>query len=86
MPTQGRSVHSVEKAIALLDCFWHAGGSLSLTELVQKTGWAKSTVHGLLASMLDSAVVGTGAEDRLGQEHRSRIAGLYAGFCCGGTG
>lgn len=57
MPTQGRSVHSVEKAIALLDCFWEAGGSLSLTELVQKTGWAKSTVHGLLASMLDSAVV-----------------------------
>ncbi len=57
MPTQGRSVHSVEKAIHLLDCFWQAGGSLSLTELVQKTGWAKSTVHGLLASMLDSAVV-----------------------------
>ena len=57
MPTQGRSVHSVEKAIALLDCFWHAGSSLTLTELVQKTGWAKSTVHGLLASMLDSAVV-----------------------------
>ena len=57
MPTQGRSVHSVEKAIALLDCFWEAGGSLSLTELVQKTGWAKSTVHGLLASMIDSAIV-----------------------------
>ena len=57
MSTQGRSVHSVEKAIALLDCFWRAGGSLSLTELVQQTGWAKSTVHGLLASMTDSAVV-----------------------------
>ena len=57
MPTQGRSVHSVEKAITLLDCFWQAGGSLSLTELVQRTGWAKSTVHGLLASMLESAVV-----------------------------
>ncbi len=57
MPTQGRSVHSVEKAITLLDCFWRAGGSLSLTELVQRTGWAKSTVHGLLASMLESAVV-----------------------------
>lgn len=57
MSTQGRSVHSVEKAIQLLDCFWEAGGSLSLTELVQRTGWAKSTVHGLLASMLDSAVV-----------------------------
>lgn len=57
MSTQGRSVHSVEKAIVLLDCFWQAGGSLSLSELVQKTGWAKSTVHGLLASMLPSAVV-----------------------------
>lgn len=57
MPAQGRSVHSVEKAIKLLDCFWEAGGGLSLTELVQRTGWAKSTVHGLLASMTDSAVV-----------------------------
>ena len=57
MSTQGRSVHSVEKAITLLDCFWRSGGSLSLTELVQQTGWAKSTVHGLLASMLSSAVV-----------------------------
>lgn len=57
MPAQGRSVHSVEKAIRLLDCFWEAGTSLSLTELVQRTGWAKSTVHGLLASMVESAVV-----------------------------
>ena len=46
MSGQGRSVHSVEKAIRLLDCFWESGGSLALTELVQKTGWAKSTVHG----------------------------------------
>lgn len=57
MPAQGRSVHSVEKAIRLLDCFWEAGTSLSLTELVQRTGWPKSTVHGLLASMVESAVV-----------------------------
>lgn len=57
MATQGRSVQSVEKAIVLLDCFWQSGGSLSLSELVQQTGWAKSTVHGLLASMLTSAVV-----------------------------
>ena len=57
MPGQGRSVHSVEKAIHLLDCFWEAGGCLSLTELVQRTGWAKSTVHGLLSSMTESAVV-----------------------------
>lgn len=54
---QSRSVHSVEKAIALLDCMWKAGRSLSLTELVEKTGGAKSTVHGLLMAMLESAVV-----------------------------
>lgn len=54
---QGRRVHSIEKAIQLLDCFWQAHGPLSLSELVQRTGWAKSTIHGLLASMLDSAVV-----------------------------
>lgn len=57
MAAQGRYVHSVEKAIVLLDHFWQAGASLSLGELVQRTGWAKSTVHGLLASMLASAVV-----------------------------
>lgn len=64
---QGRYVHSVEKAIVLLDCFWKAGGSLSLTELVQQTGWAKSTVHGLLASMLASAVV---EQDRSDAKYR----------------
>lgn len=63
MSGQARSVHSVEKAIRLLDCFWESGGSLSLTELVQKTGWAKSTVHGLLASMVESAVVEQDKED-----------------------
>ena len=55
--TQGRRVHSVEKAITLLDCFWQAQGPLSLSEQVQETGWAQSTIHGILASMLDSAVV-----------------------------
>ena len=80
MPAQGRSVHSVEKAINLLDCLWEAGGSLSLTELVQRTGWAKSTVHGLLASMVDSAVVEQDRNDgryRLGYhlfELGSRVA------------
>lgn len=57
MATQGRRVHSIEKAIQLLDCFWQAHGPLSLTELVQRTGWAKSTIHGMLASMLDSSVI-----------------------------
>lgn len=64
MATQSRHVRSVEKAIELLDHFWAAGGPMSLTELVMATGWAKSTVHGLLSSMLDSAIVEQGADGR----------------------
>lgn len=50
-------VHSVEKAIMLLDCFWRERRPLSLTELSNTTGWPKSTVHSLLSSMLESLVV-----------------------------
>lgn len=57
MAVQTRRVRSVEKAIELLDHFLAAGRPMTLTELVTVTGWAKSTVHGLLASMLDTAVV-----------------------------
>lgn len=64
MATQSRHVRSVEKAIELLDHFWMANGPMSLTELVTATGWAKSTVHGLLSSMLDSAVVEQGADGK----------------------
>ena len=57
MATQGRKVHSIEKAITLLDCFWIARRPLALTELVQMTGWAKSTIHGMLSSMTDSRII-----------------------------
>jgi DNA-binding IclR family transcriptional regulator len=57
MPDNSHKVHAVEKAIALLDCFWREKGPLSLTELSRLTGWPKSTVHNLLASMMDTAVV-----------------------------
>ena len=57
MATQGRRVHSIEKAIFLLDCFLKERRALSLTELMKMTGWPKSTIHGMLASMLDSAVI-----------------------------
>ena len=63
METRGRRVRSVEKSIELLDCFWKEGRALSLRELEQMTGWAKSTIHGLLASMLDSAVIEQNATD-----------------------
>lgn len=57
MPDNSHKVHAVEKAIALLDCFWREKGPLSLTELSRLTGWPKSTVHNLLSSMMDTAVV-----------------------------
>ena len=63
METRGRRVRSVEKSIELLDCFWREGKPLSLRELEGHTGWAKSTIHGLLASMIDSGVVEQNAAD-----------------------
>lgn len=57
MQSRGRRVHAIEKAIVLLDCFWQKRSPLSLRELELMTGWAKSTIHGLLASMVDSGVV-----------------------------
>ena len=57
MPDTSHKVHAVEKAIALLDCFWREKRPMSLTELSRTTGWPKSTVHNLLSSMMDSAVV-----------------------------
>lgn len=63
METRGRRVRSVEKSIELLDCFWKERRPLSLRELEKLTGWAKSTIHGLLASMLDSGVVEQNSTD-----------------------
>ncbi len=57
MPESSHKVHAVEKAIALLDCFWREKRPLALTELSRMTGWPKSTVHNLLSSMMDSAIV-----------------------------
>ena len=57
MADNSHKVHAVEKAISLLDCFWREKKPMSLTELSRATGWPKSTVHNLLASMMDSAVV-----------------------------
>ena len=63
MPEDRHKVRSVEKAIVLLDCFWREKQPLSLTELARLTGWPKSTVHNLLASMMDSVVVEQSAID-----------------------
>lgn len=57
MEKQGKKVQSVEKAMLILDCFWEDRSEFSLAELAVKTGWAKSTVHALLGSMLGNAMV-----------------------------
>ena len=44
---EGKTIHSVAKAIRLLDILTESGQPASLTELYQKTGWPKSTIHGL---------------------------------------
>ena len=49
---EGKTIHSVAKAIRLLDLLTAAGQPASLTELYQKTGWPKSTIHGLLSLSL----------------------------------
>ena len=44
-------VRAIAKATALLDLLAEAKRPLSLSELTTATGWAKSTVYGLLSSM-----------------------------------
>jgi DNA-binding IclR family transcriptional regulator len=48
---------SIEKAFVLLDCFLGNNEPRSLKELAQETGWAKSTVHDLLAAMRGQGVI-----------------------------
>ena len=42
LENKGKKVQSVEKAMALLDCFWAGRKQYSLAELAAQTGWAKS--------------------------------------------
>lgn len=51
MATNIRTVQSVDKAVQLLDCLSKSGEPLSLAELRDMTGWAKSTIYGLLYTL-----------------------------------
>lgn len=57
MPTSPNRVQSVAKAIELLNCLADAKRPLSLQEISLRTGWAKSTVHGLLSTMREFSIV-----------------------------
>lgn len=61
---EGKTIQSVAKAMQLLDLLAEIQQPMSLGEISQKTGWPKSTVHGLLSTMRDYSVI---AQDELGR-------------------
>jgi len=54
---EGKIIQSVAKAMQLLDVLDRSPKPLSLAELSALTGWPKSTIHGLLATMREYSVV-----------------------------
>ena len=61
---EGKTIQSVAKAIKLLDILTETPAALTLAELSTKTGWPKSTVHGLLSTMRESSVIAQDDEGR----------------------
>lgn len=61
---ESKTIHSVAKAIHLLDLLTAGGQPVSLTELYQKTGWPKSTIHGLLSTMREAGLIEQNANGR----------------------
>lgn len=62
--SEAKTIHSVAKAIHLLDLLSANGSAMSLTELYQKTAWPKSTIHGLLSTMRDAGLIEQHANGR----------------------
>ncbi len=61
---EGKTIHSVAKAIRLLDIFTQQARPLSLTDLYRQTNWPKSTIHGLLTTMRASGLIEQQADGR----------------------
>ena len=57
-------VQSAAKALRLLDLLMEAHQPLTLAALSEQTGWPKSTIHGLLSTMRESAVVDQQSDGR----------------------
>ena len=57
MSQENRPVQSVAKALRLLDLLMEARQPLTLTALSERTGWPKSTIHGLLTAMRENSVI-----------------------------
>ena len=64
MSHENGPVQSVAKALRLLDLLMEAHQPLTLAALSKQTGWPKSTIHGLLSAMRESAVVDQQSDGR----------------------
>jgi len=50
-------IKSVTKAVMVLDLLARNGSSMALGEIADKMGWAKSTTHGLLSTLVSSSML-----------------------------
>lgn len=57
-------VQSAAKALRLLGLLMEVHQPLTLAALSKQTGWPKSTIHGLLSAMRESAVVDQQSDGR----------------------
>ncbi|MFC6420955.1 IclR family transcriptional regulator domain-containing protein [Ornithinimicrobium tianjinense] len=57
-------VQSIDRAVQILRCFDSEDPALGITELSRRTGLSTSTVHRILASMLDNDLVQQGSDRR----------------------
>ena len=64
MSHENGPVQSVAKALRLLGLLMEAHQPLTLAALSEQTGWPKSTIHGLLSTMRESAVVDQQSDGR----------------------
>ena len=64
MSHENGPVQSAAKALRLLGLLMEAHQPLTLAALSKQTGWPKSTIHGLLSTMRESAVVDQQSDGR----------------------
>jgi len=62
--SEGKTIYSVAKAISLLDILQDFGRPAALSELYQRTGWPKSTIHGLLSTLREGGLVEQGGDGK----------------------
>ena len=72
----GKTIHSVAKAITLLDILTAKGRPAALTDLYRETGWPKSTIHGLLSTMRASGLIEQGPDGRYWRRRATQVCAL----------